>query len=185
MSKQKTIQDIIESRRTIHNFRPDPPPRETVLRCIEAARWAPNHYLTEPWHFYLLGPETRRTVVELNSRLVTRARGAEAGAVKRSRWAAVPGWLVVTCDLSEEEVRWREDYAACCCAVQNLALLLWAEGIGMKWTTGEVTRHADFYDAIWVDPEAERVVGMLWYGFPAEIPRTQRKPMEQILCQLP
>ena len=41
----------IENRRTIHEFRPDPIAEETLWRILDAARWAPNHRLTEPWRF--------------------------------------------------------------------------------------------------------------------------------------
>lgn len=183
--KSEAAAELIRSRRTIHNFAADLPPRETILRGIDLARWAPNHRLTEPWRFYLLGPETVGGIVELNARLVARSKGPEAGQSKLERWRRIPGWLVVTCENSDDPIRAREDYAACCCAIQNFSLYLWSEGIGVKWTTGEVTRHPDFYDLIWVDPGYETVVGLLWYGYPEELPQTPRKPVEQMLVSLP
>ena len=176
---------LIESRRTIHDFKPEVPPRETILRAIDLARWAPNHLLTEPWRFYLLGPETAQAITRLNAEQVTRDKGEAAGRAKLERWSKVPGWLAVTCINSDEPVRAREDFAACCCAVQNLQLYLWSEGIGVKWTTGKVTREPEFYDLIWVDPAVETLVGLMWYGYPADIPQPQRKAVEQILVELP
>ncbi len=178
--------ELIGSRRTIHDFEPGRlPPKEKILRAIELARWAPNHRLTEPWRFYLLGPETSQAIVRLNAELVSRSKGEAAGRVKFERWSTVPGWMVVTCARSEDLVQAREDYAACACAIQNLALYLWSEGIGVKWTTGHVTRTDEFYDLIWVDRGAEQVVGMVWYGYPADVPIPQRKPVQQILVELP
>ena len=78
----------------------------------------------------------------------------------------------------------REDYAATCCAIYGLTLQLWSQGIGTKWTTGEVTRDPRFYDAIWTDPEAETVVGLIWYGYAAEIPVTARKPVSEIVVRI-
>lgn len=176
---------LIESRRTIHDFGPEVPPRKTILRAIDLARWAPNHLLTEPWRFYLLGKETAQAIVRLNAEHVTRDKGEAAGRAKLERWGAIPGWLAVTCINSDEPIRAREDFAACCCAVQNLQLFLWSEGIGVKWTTGKVTREPEFYDLIWVDPAVETLVGLMWFGYPAEIPQPQRKPVEQILVELP
>lgn len=149
------------------------------------ARWAPNHKLTEPWHFYLLGPETAQQIVELNAQLVAAEKGKSAGEKKRARWSKMPGWVVLTCDISDDELRQREDYAACCCAAHNMQLYLWSEGIGVKWTTGAVTRDPRFYDLIWVSPEIEKVVGMFWYGYPAHQPETRRKPVNRILVELP
>ncbi len=178
------IEDIIRTRRTINFFKSEPPPRELIVEGIDLARWAPNHHLTEPWHFYLLSAETIARVIEINTDIVSKARGAKAGAIKHKRWSTIPGWLVVTCERSDDPVRQQEDYAACCCAVHTLSLFLWSRGVGVKWTTGDVTRDPRFYDAVWVDPERESVVALLWYGYPAEIPVTVRKPVEQILVDV-
>jgi nitroreductase len=184
-SASSPVAELLRGRRTIHNFQPRLPPRETIWQAIELARWAPNHRLTEPWHFYLLGRETAHAIAALNAALVSAAQGEAAGLAKLDRWRAIPGWLVVTCDNSSDPIRAREDYAACCCAVHNFALYLWSQGIGVKWTTGAVTRDPGFYDLIWVDPHLETVVSLLWYGYPAEIPQTPRKPVAEFLVELP
>ena len=98
---------------------------------------------------------------------------------------ACRGWLVLTCRKSDDEVTMRENYASCCCVAQNLMLILWDAGIGMKWTTGAVIRTRSFYDIIGVNRETEEVVGLFWYGFPVEIPGAERKSLEQVLTELP
>lgn len=182
-SKQ-SIADVIRDRRTINFFKPGIPPREIVLQGIELARWAPNHHLTEPWRFYLLSDSIKEQIVDLNARMVAEDRGEDAGRAKRERWSRIPGWLVVTCVRSDDDLRQKEDYAACCCAVHNLALYLWSRGVGMKWTTGAVTRSEDFYDLVWIDPVVEEVVGMFWYGYPDEVPVSVRKPVSEVLVEL-
>jgi nitroreductase len=177
--------ELIRDRRTIHDFRPEPPPPALILRALELARWAPNHRMTEPWRFYLLGPETAEAIARLNAERVSRDQGAAAGQAKLDRWRTIPGWLVVTCERSDDPLRAQEDYAACCCAMQNFSLYLWSQGIGVKWTTGGVIREPAFYDLIWVDPALETVVGLFWYGYPAEVPQTVRKPLDESLVRLP
>lgn len=169
-----TIVELLRSKRTIHNFRPDPISDAIIYEAIESARWAPNHLLTEPWHFYLIGPRTATAISELNAEMVHAERGENAAQIKLKRWLAMPAWLVVTCSRSTDERRRREDYAACCCAIQNMALHLWSKGVGLKWTTGPVTREARFYDLIDCDADLEDVVGLFWYGHPDEIPATKR-----------
>lgn len=176
---------LICSRRTIHQFEPESPPRAVIRRALDLARWAPNHRLTEPWRFYLLGPETADAVARLNAEIVAEARGAAAGENKLKRWRSMPGWLVVTARRSDDLIRDREDYAATCCAVQNLQLYLWSQGIGVKWTTGAVTRDARFFDLVGIDAAAERLVGMLWYGYPADIPETPRTSLSDVLVERP
>jgi hypothetical protein len=55
----------------------------------------------------------------------------------------------------------------------------------MKWTTGPVTRTAAFHDLLGLDPEAETVVGMMWYGYAEAVPETQRRPLGDVLTRLP
>ena len=180
-----SIAEIIRQRRSINFFRPETPPRSLIFDALELARWAPNHHLTEPWRFYLLGQETARAIVELNAQLVAAKDGMQAGEQKRQRWLGMPGWLVVTRMRCEDALQTQEDYAACCCAIQNFMLYLWSAGIGTKWTTGPVTRTDKFYDLIWVDRNQEEVVGLIWYGYPEETPVTPRKPLSEVMIELP
>jgi nitroreductase len=182
---KKSVEELIKSRRTIYDFKSDQVPVEKIRRAIDVARWAPNHHLTEPWHFYLLGPETIKSVIELNTQLTQDKNGVEAANAKQQRWSKIPGWLVVTCDKCGDPRQMQEDYAACCCAIQNMMLYLWSENIGMKWSTGKVTRDPRFYDLLWIDPDVESIVGLLWYGYAEEIPPADRKPVEQITIELP
>ena len=177
--------NLLRSRRTIHLFRPDPPARELVDEAIALACWAPNHRLTEPWRFCWVGPETWQAIAELNAQLVSEKRGKDAAAAKLKRWLAVPGVVLVTCIRSEDPVRDEEDYAATACAVHNMALFLWSHGVGTKWSSGSVTRHPMFYRLFDIDPTIERVVGLIWYGYPDKVPATQRKPLEAVYRAVP
>jgi len=172
---------LLRARRTIHDFESAEVPRARVTEAIEAACWAPNHHRTEPWRFYLLSRALGARVADLNAELVRATKGDEAAEAKRRRWREMPGWLVLTCARSEDPAREREDYAACCCAAQNLALALWAHGIGTKWGTGKVTRDPRFLALLGADPAQEFVVGLFWYGFPASVPRQVRRPVTDVL----
>lgn len=185
-SSVQTIEEVIRGRRTIHNFTTEVPPFEEIEKAIELASWAPNHRHTEPWQFHHLGPESASAVVDLNARLVAEKKGPAAGEAKRERWSTIPGWLVVTSALSPDDSELeKEDYAACCCAIQNLSLYLWSVGIGMKWTTGAVTRHPEFYRLLDVDSAERQTVGVLWYGYAANVAQQKRQPVGEILTRLP
>ena len=177
--------ELIRGRRTIGLFRPEVPSREAVETAIEVASWAPNHKKTEPWRVYWLGPQSTRTVIDLNSRLIEKKKGPQEADAKRKAWSSVPGWLLVTCVRNDDSFRHEEDYAACCCFVQNLMLALWSDGIGTKWSTGDVTREDDFFRCLQIDAERERVVGLIWYGYPAVIPDQSRKPPGTFLINRP
>jgi nitroreductase len=175
----------LRARRSINLFEPQTPPDALLLDAIETARWAPNHRLTEPWRFYLLGSESREAVAQLAADIDAAAKGERAGLARLQRMKSIPGLLVLTARRSADALLEREDYAACCCAAQNLMLYLWQVGVGSKWTTGAVTRDARFYELLGIDAAAESVVGLYWYGYPKLIPGQQRRAVAEIAMVLP
>ncbi|HEY5643892.1 MAG TPA: nitroreductase [Woeseiaceae bacterium] len=177
--------EVLRGRRTIDQFLQTPVPEALVREAIEVATWAPNHYVTEPWHFILPGADTVARIIDLCVAMVTASKGAELAEHKRKAWREKPGWLIVTCPRNDDALREREDYAACCAAVQNFMLYLWKAGVGSKWTTGEITRDPRFYDIIGVDAEAQLVVGVLWFGYPRITPSQSRQPVDEVLSKLP
>jgi len=70
----------------------------------------------------------------------------------------------------------KEDYGACACAIQNLMLTLWADGVATKWSTGKVTREPRTAQLMQIDRAAEEVIGFVWIGYPARAPRKPRRP---------
>lgn len=175
---------LVRERRTVALFKPDPPPRELLLAAVDAARWAPNHHLTEPWRFFLLGDGTARSMVEIAAELTLAKRGAAAAKKRRQLLEAVPRWMAVTCRRTEDRFREREDYGACCCAIQNFMLCLWESGLACKWSTGAVTRDQRFYELLGVSADQEMVVGLFSMGYPRIIPEQKRRPVGEILTEL-
>jgi len=179
------LAELIRSRRSIDLFEPEPPGTERLLEAIELARWAPNHRLTEPWRFYVIGERTAAAIVDLAVEVERAAKGDAAAEARRRRWGAIPAFFVVTCARSGDPLREREDYAACCCAVQNLMLYMWESGLGVKWTTGAVTREPRFFEIVGIDADAESVVGLFWYGRPRVVPTQKRRDVGEIVVERP
>ena len=175
----------LRGRRTVDQYIQTAVPGELVLAAIEVATWAPNHYVSEPWHFILPGKDTIDRIVDLCAAMVTANKGAEIGEHKRRSWGEKPGWLIVTCQHNDDALREREDYAACCAAVQNFMLYLWKAGVGSKWTTGPITRDPRFFEIIGADESEVFVVGMLWFGYPRITPTQSRKDLDEVLTRLP
>ena len=157
---------------------------ELLRDAVEVARWAPNHHLTEPWHFYSFGHETIAQSIELIRTIVAETKDEDIAAFKAKSAEAIPGWLLVTCRKSDDELLQQEDYASCCCAIQNLTLYLSEAGVASKWTTGLVTRDQRFFDLLGIDSNEEFVVGLIWYGYPKVLPTQARKSVDGILTQL-
>jgi len=176
---------VLRTRRSIDLYEPTPVDPAVLLEAIDVARWAPNHKLTEPWRFYLVGPQTAAAIIELAAEIDAAKKGERAGEARRARWKAIPGFFVLTSALGDGGLQEREDYAACCCAAENLMLYLWQRGIGTKWTTGGVTRDARFYELLGLDATKETVVGLFFYGVPKVVPEQKRKPVEEIVARTP
>ncbi len=177
--------ELLRGRRSVNFFEPEPVGTEVLLEAIEVARWAPNHRLTEPWRFYVLGDETADAIARCAAELDRSTKGERAAKLRYDRMSAIPGNFVLTSQRSDDEIVDLENYAACCCAVQNLMLYLWQRGIGVKWTTGPVTREHAFYDLVGMDPESERLVGLFWYGIPKAVPNQKRRDVAEIVIQKP
>ena len=181
----QNLAELMRGRRTINLYLQTSVPDMLVNDAIEAATWAPNHHVTEPWHFYVLGRQTIERCLDLCCDIVTAKKGPEAGAFKRDNWSEKPGWLVVTCRRSSDALTEREDYAACSAAVQNLMLYLWQAGVGSKWTTGDITRDPRFADIVGFDETEAFVVGLIWYGYPKVTPGQSRSAVSEVRTELP
>jgi len=177
--------EVLHGRRTINLFLQTPVPSELVRDAIEAAIWAPNHHVSEPWRFYMLGDETKQRCLDLCHEMVTANKGEKVADFKKESWSEKPGWVVVTCQRSDDELLQREDYGACCAAVQNFMLYLWKAGVGSKWTSGDITRDDRFLDIIGIDGDKAFVVGMIWFGYPKVTPSQSRKVLADVLIQSP
>ena len=180
----RVLAERMRSRRTTNQFLRQKVSRKLVLEAIELARWAPNHHLTEPWHFYLLGENSIADCAKLIGEIVSERKTAELGEFKAKSAAVIPGWLLVTCRTSDDSLRQLEDYASCCCALQNLMLYLSEAGVASKWTSGPVTRDQRLFDLLDIDSASEFVVGLIWYGFPRILPEQTRKDVGDIVTEI-
>lgn len=175
---------LLRGRRTLSRFSSKPVDRKLILAAIEVARWAPNHHMTEPWRFYLLGPEAIKTTIECVRLRATEAKGEEMGRRKALRAEKVPSWVVVTSKLSDDIILQREDYAATSCAIHNMSLYLWQAGVGMKWCTGSMANTPDYANALGIDTDREFIVGILRIGYPLNTPVQKRRPVDEIATLL-
>ncbi|HEX7091500.1 MAG TPA: nitroreductase [Longimicrobiales bacterium] len=168
------VLEAIRTRRSIKRFADRPLTREEIEPLLEAAVLAPNHRMTEPWEFLVLGERARRAYAEaLGRRKARRVEEETAKAAVRAKVMGevmgVPAIIAVTCRLAEEPEIREEDYAATFMAIQNLSLAATAHGLGSHIKTGGVMGEPDVREALGV-PEDRRIVAVLYVGVPAEPP---------------
>lgn len=168
------VTDALQQRRSIRRFTDRAVSREDIQALLAVVPLAPNHRMTEPWRFYVLGPDARYAYgLVLGARKAKKLDDAEAGAAVRQRVAdehrALPAMVaIVMVEDGNPEVR-EENYAAIMMGVQNLALAAVERGLGTHIKTGAVMQDPGARAAVGVK-EGERIVAIVNIGEPAETP---------------
>ena len=175
----------LAARRSIKTFTDREIDEETIERLLEAAVLAPNHRMTEPWRFYVLGPEARHGYgAALGARKARRVEDPEAARAVLDKVAAshrdLPGMLAVAMTLDDNPEIREEDYAATYMAVQNLCLAACALGLGTHVKSGAVMDDPRAREAVGV-PEGQRIVATIALGEPAAVPDPKaRRPAREL-----
>ena len=171
--------EAIRARRSIKRFAERPPSREEIETLLDAATLAPNHRLTQPWRFYVLGPGARYAYgLALGERKARKLDDPERARATRDTVAAehraLPCMIAVAVVNSEEPEIREENYAAAMMAVQNLALVAVELGLGTHIKTGGVMSDAAARAAAGVR-DNERIVAIVNVGVPAETPPPKKR----------
>jgi len=161
------VETAIRTRRTHKAFGPEPLPREELLELLDLARWAPNHHLTAPWRFRVLGPGALARLKQ--------AAGPE-GAAKLDR---APTLVVVSSALGSDPIQNEEDLHSTAVASYIVLLCAHARGLAGYWRTPGLLRSTGGRGAIGL-PDSERFVGLLHLGHPRQDrDAPERPPIEQ------
>ena len=167
------LAELAARRRTHKAFGPEPVPRETLLELLDVARLAPNHHLTQPWRFRVLGPETLERV---------KACGGPGEAAKLER---APTLVLATAALSGDLIQDEEDVCATAAAIMLVLLAATERGLASYWRTPAIFRTARGREAAGVS-DGERVLALLHFGSPDREPAPrERAPVETYVDFLP
>jgi nitroreductase len=157
------VEDAIRSRRTHKAFASEPVPRQELDELLELARWAPNHHLTNPWRFRVLGPAA-----------LARMK-AVAGPEAAAKLERAPTLVVATATRSEDPVQDQEDLCATACATYAVLLAAHGRGLAGYWRTPAVLRTPQGLAALGI-PADERFVALIHLGWP----RQDKEPPERL-----
>jgi nitroreductase len=166
------LAELIRTRRTHKAYAPAPVDRETLDELFELARWAPNHNLTNPWRFRVLGPEALGRLKE--------AAGPEAAA-KLDR---APTLVAASAVQDADPVENQENRDATACACYIVLLAAHDRGLGGYWRTPAVLRTPEGRAACGI-PDGEAVLGLLHLGETrGGKPAPDRDPVEAVVTHL-
>ena len=167
------VEAAIRARRTHKQYGSEPVSEDVLRELLDLARYAPNHHLTQPWRFRVLGPSTRAELDEV-------VPEKEVAKLRRA-----PTLVLATAVLSGEPHQDEEDLHAVACAVYAVLLGATAHGLASYWRTPGCFSDPAVRSLLGLGDD-ERVVALIHLG-PAvsQPPERERAPLEDVVSILP
>jgi nitroreductase len=167
------VEEAIRTRRTHKVYGSEPVERAVLTALLELGRWAPNHHLTNPWRFRVLGPEALE-------RLKAAVGPDGAGKLDRAPTLVAVSVLCTPDDPVAEE----EDLLAAGCAAYAVLLGAHNRGLAAYWRTPAILREAAGRAALDI-PDAEHCIGLLHLGPARQEQRVpERAPLDDVVTFL-
>lgn len=174
--------DSLKNRKAVRKFLPREVEPEKISKLLEAATWAPNDRLREPWHFYVISGEAKRRYEALAFQFLQENFASKPNLMEESMSIVrnTPLYIVVTSDIVPGDKNSSEDNEyAVACAIHSMWLTAHDLELGMVWRTRGIglVRDDRLYRFIGA-PENKKVVGTLCIGYPDTEPAlTKRTPL--------
>lgn len=169
--------EALLGRRSCRNFKCDPVEKEKLIKMLEAAAYAPSAANKQPWEFIVV------TDPAYNKQLKDTAEITKQKLFERSGWKWLPTFnvdfltqaptlVVVVGDptrngaeqfLDEPSLGYLE---ACSCAVQNMMLAAYAQGLGTLWFSLFEKKDAR---ALFGISEDKDPIGIICVGYPERV----------------
>ena len=156
------VENAIRTRRTHKAYAGEPVPREVVEELLALARWAPNHHLTEPWRFRVVGPRALE-------RLIAAGRASDAHKLRRA-----PTLVVARATQTGDVHQNREDVLATACAVYIVLLGAHARGLASYWRTPGLLASPEGRAAVGL-PDDQEFVALIHLGRPVTSPPVKER----------
>lgn len=156
--------ELIKTRRSIKQFKSDSIPEADLFEWLEAASYAPNHRLNEPWELMFIGPDTRAKLkhkTDFGNAPIVFAIVSKPGATAFER---------------------DENVMAASCFAQNFLLAAHEAGVGAYWASlGALPHNREILSV----PQDYDVIGVFGIGYAEEVPAAKpRTPISSKITYL-
>ncbi len=172
--------EAIHHRHMQTKVKPDAVPRDVIEKLLSAAVQAPNHYKVRPWRFVVMtgsGLDKLGEVFAASFAELHPDAPAEALDKTRALSRRAPVLIAVGVDKpTEAKVLEIENIVAVSAACQNLLLAAQAEGLAVKWRTGEWAEDVKVKKFLGFAPD-QHVIAFLYIGYP-EGPQGEHQPRQ-------
>lgn len=183
------LSEIIQSRRTILDYKSEKIDRSILLELFQTASYAPNHHMKEPWKIKMYEDDARSVfgekIVDSYIRLGL-LKSLDDNKLQKARisydkfFNSVPHHALFYME-KEDDGGYLDDenYAAVCAFIQNFQLAAWELGIGTMWTAKQTLLDEVFIKEIGLSPIRHRLVAVVQIGYPNKVPMAKnRSPIE-------
>ena len=170
--------DVVESRHSVRDFRPDPVPAEVLEKLTRAAQLAPSAMNSQPWRFYVTTGEHRQqigrvvaqTTVHLSEYMDVLGPERYEFAVKwYSSLGDAPAIIVVTMQRAEDDFTQLNRLISLGAAIENLLLAATDAGLGACNITFSFWVRDDLAATVGAGDD-EEVVSVIALGYPSDMP---------------
>ncbi|WP_456270987.1 nitroreductase family protein [Bacillus sp. AK031] len=184
------IIEAIKTRRSMGLVKDEPVPQDITEKILEAGHWAPSHFRTEPWRFFVLTGNGRKPLGRVLADIAKENMDEpdnETNQKKLQKTLEKPfrAPLVITVAVEptadNPKVIEVEEYGAAFAAIQNM--LLAAHGLGLSgyWRTGKPAYHPKMKELFGLSEKGE-VLGFLYFGYPKrDAPPGKRKDLHDVV----
>ena len=154
--------------------------KETLIKILNTANYAPTHRKTEPWRFKVVQGTQKESLgqflVEKYRQLQENPSDLKAKKILSKAQKSVAIILIMMQRDPKESVPEWEEIAATAMAVQNMWLVCTELGIGSYWSTPHyISAMSEFTDLA----EGERCLGLFYMGYSdVELPVYERGAIE-------
>ena len=190
MTNSEMIINIIKTRRNTKKFKDTEGSNEIIESLLDSAIWAPNHRSTEPWRFFVIQKSstfrsklTEHMIKEKESISNDAGKYEEVSEEEINRIkltvADNPVLIFVFSTTDENPEITEENYAATCCAIQNLQLAAHSLNLGVGWSTGNMAKLKNL-DQLFNFNQPMKMVGVLTVGYPSMILEKKRKDLDTV-----
>jgi len=166
--------EVIETRRSVRDYKPEPIPDNILKKILNSARIAPSGSNRQPWKFIIIKDE------KIKKKMIPLCEGQS--------FVAEAPILIVACGKNIHYNRggWMGDYSMIvdvAIAVDHLTLSARAEGLGTCWIGSFDNEGIKKLLRI---PKDIQVIALTPLGYPAKAnvftPTADRKKLEEIIC---
>jgi nitroreductase len=188
MMQPNEVNELIRKRRSVFQgqYSGERVDDAIVRQMIENATWAPNHKMTEPWHFVVYAGEGTQRLAKDQADLYKKVTEAN-GTYKEDRFqnlltkTSLSSHIIVVGmkrDAKKSLPEW-EEIGAVFCAVENMYLTATAYGVGCYLSTGGITNFEEAKALFGLGAD-DKLLGFMHVGMPkGELPAGKRKPVEE------